>query len=827
MSLNPLLDKDFLVELDKTNNRETYAKITLLDFDEMPKADFSGRVTQGSINLDGTSAVRRTCSLTVAAELSEADSYLWSLDSKFKFEVGLKNTVFGSQYPDIIWFPMGIYFITSFNINRNTTTTNISISGKDKMAMLTGDLGGIVPALTWDFGSIEVTDEDGKVTVEKYLIKNIIRELVHEFAKEPFQNIIINDLEDTGLELLQYNYSQPMYLLCDNQADIISQFTLSSTQGPYYEVRKNNDDTYEVITPLQEVSFSSSNFNFDTRNSAIPGPDPTYFTTIDYVDKTWPNLRPFSCIKAEKGDTIGYRSTDLVYAGDLIASVGESVVSVLDKIKNMLGDYEYFYNLEGQFVFQRKRISLQHPWNQLSSRNEDEQEQYVDLYADEYDYEFNEGLGITTFGNTPNISNVKNDFVVWGTKKGTNNNQTPVHCRYAIQVKPKRYKTVGIYNSTTGQYQYQKTYVSYEYTGDTTGCEVVDWRELIYQMALDYRKHMHDSATPDAQFYSTDELLPQIAKNNPDDYPDGNTGYEQYYTDMEGFWRLLYNPYYKGTYYVANNLTKDEYDKEDTRVFIFKSQYGSPYQENSDYYTLQAGSTSAYEYAGEVTREQYEGNSGLYYKPVNPKDSSKPFSTKETYYYLDDDDYYSASDAPSSEFKFWNKEVFTNPEGLLFWFDFIDAERNSDLSKYAVENIGLRSIAKNDTAVKAVVYKDVPKVLFVENASSEDLEEIKRNNTGYTVLPLSENLKDIFKLSVQGKSSKDEIDSMLYNKACCCESVTLNTVPIYHIEPNSKVYIKDTKSGINGDYTVDRMSINLTYNGMMSVTATKIIDRII
>jgi hypothetical protein len=53
----------------------------------------------------------------------------------------------------------------------------------------------------------------------------------------------------------------------------------------------------------------------------------------------------------EYGQTAGYRFTDLIYAGDLIANIGESLTSVLDKIKNMLVEFEYFYNLEGQFVF--------------------------------------------------------------------------------------------------------------------------------------------------------------------------------------------------------------------------------------------------------------------------------------------------------------------------------------------------------------------------------------------------------------------------------------------------------------------------------------------
>ena len=51
--------------------------------------------------------------------------------------------------------------------------------------------------------------------------------------------------------------------------------------------------------------------------------------------------------KVTYGDTAGYRFTDLTYSGDLIGNVGENLTSILDKIKNMLGDFEYFYNLDG------------------------------------------------------------------------------------------------------------------------------------------------------------------------------------------------------------------------------------------------------------------------------------------------------------------------------------------------------------------------------------------------------------------------------------------------------------------------------------------------
>ena len=86
-----------------------------------------------------------------------------------------------------------------------------------------------------------------------------------------------------------------------------------------------------------------------------------------------------------------------------------------------------------------------------------------------------------------------------------------------------------------------------------------DWRELIFQMAKDYRKYAHytpyDENDGKEHPFTNEELL-EIANNfatkirenngkNEDGewrYPTGKTGYEQYYTDLEGFWRQLYCP---------------------------------------------------------------------------------------------------------------------------------------------------------------------------------------------------------------------------------------------------------------------------------------------
>jgi hypothetical protein len=53
---------------------------------------------------------------------------------------------------------------------------------------------------------------NGDVKIIKLPIPEIIRNIVHQYAGEPIHNIIIKDIEDYGLELLEYRYEQPMYL---------------------------------------------------------------------------------------------------------------------------------------------------------------------------------------------------------------------------------------------------------------------------------------------------------------------------------------------------------------------------------------------------------------------------------------------------------------------------------------------------------------------------------------------------------------------------------------------------------------------------------------
>jgi hypothetical protein len=79
------------------------------------------------------------------------------------------------------------------------------------MCLLNGEVGGSLESSV-DFGTIEEEDKNGNWVIRKVPIIDIIRNAVHTYGGEPYHNIIINDIENFGLELLEYRLKTPLYL---------------------------------------------------------------------------------------------------------------------------------------------------------------------------------------------------------------------------------------------------------------------------------------------------------------------------------------------------------------------------------------------------------------------------------------------------------------------------------------------------------------------------------------------------------------------------------------------------------------------------------------
>lgn len=863
---NPLLDKEFLKQLDMSQHKETWARITALSTDESPIEYIEGRVTGGSLNIDGNSALRRTCNLDMVAKDININDFYWGLKNKFKLEIGLSNTI-NSQYDDIIWFKQGVFIITSFNTSLTTNNYTISISGKDKMCLLNGDMGGNLPA-SIDFAQIEtqqklytpitfeknsegkaLTYQAGKyytiiqndykaiyelalgefdetkqyykfegreATLENLPLYNIIREAVHTYAKEPYYNIVINDLDESALELLEYRGDDPIYLLRNSDGEF-QDLTINGDQDC-----KSNEDGKEF--KISEFLEGGEYYNRADKRIADTniksslgeeksGPLKVKFKIFDWENQTesW-SSELYTVAPMQSGETAGYRVTELTYPGELISSIGESLTSILDKIKNMLGNFEYFYDVDGRFIFQKKKTYINTSWNPIK---ETEDELYVEnaVYANSsIEYSFEGNNLISSFQNAPVLNNVKNDFSVWGTRKTITGAEVPIHARYAIDKKPYSYTSISISRDEAevlieefpdlypiDDNLKEDTWKKFYQVSETYTTDDYDWREIIYRMALDYYKYGQMDS------FASKIINANKGKGNQgeDLYITGFTGYEQYYIDMQGFWRQLYDPNPEIKY------TFKDGSWTDVRVPVSSDNSDGDYTVEKEWQSLKVKDISCDYY---ISSEKFDNELSIYYDKekfeIKKDENGDPLA--ETFDVVED-----------NKLKYWNRLITESPQNFNFWIEFLD--QPGELEQFAVYTIGERPKVVNDTNIKAVYYKEIPNIIYqsFSDYNPEDRQE------GYTYAFLPPQYENVFSISAQGKSAQDEINELMYNHSYCIENITVNTIPIYYLEPNVRIYVHDDNSKIDGQYIISRLTIPLTYNGTMSISATKAPERIL
>jgi len=318
---------------------------------------------------------------------------------------------------------MGLYLFTNFSVSYTTNNYTISLQGKDKMCLLNGQVNGsFFASITFD--TEEYYDvANGNTTITKLPVKYIIKEAVHEYAGEPFGNIMVNDLDDLGLELLKYVGGAPMYLFIDAVTSEVINAQMAPSVDGKMKLKPVNEDTIIMIEDLSEDA--NAKYKLDTRTQRQGYGNDTYVPTEFYSVDTKPNssettigTQAFTVAKISYGQTCGYRTTDIIYAGDLVGNVGESLTSILDKIVTMLGEFEYFYDLEGHFVFQKKMNFIDHKFNPIVSSEAGSDDLYMEentyvenqAYTSAHTWVFDNNELVTAFANTPDLLNIKNDF---------------------------------------------------------------------------------------------------------------------------------------------------------------------------------------------------------------------------------------------------------------------------------------------------------------------------------------------------------------------------------------------------------------------------------
>lgn len=170
--------------------RNTRIKVDVLNFNFQTVNSLEGYVIDGSISVDATSDIRRTCNLTLAIERSDKmispGGELW-LDKFIRIYEGIDNP---RDNGNTVWWNMGVFLINNPNTVYNVNTRTVSFEGLDLMAKLTGRRNGQLPAVaTVVYAGSKIADVVKQTITqlggfEKYIIKDVGYTIPYDIKKD-------------------------------------------------------------------------------------------------------------------------------------------------------------------------------------------------------------------------------------------------------------------------------------------------------------------------------------------------------------------------------------------------------------------------------------------------------------------------------------------------------------------------------------------------------------------------------------------------------------------------------------------------------------------
>lgn len=679
MRYSYLEDKEFLKELDSLAIKNKYVKITILDWNENPIKDIQGIVTDGNITIDGQSSMRRAGNLSLIIQdnkIQYEDVEQWySVNKKVSIEIGIEN--YTKRYKDFsyIWYPIGIFVINECSLNRSSSGISMDIGIKDKMCLLNGSCGGTLPAAV-TFNEMETVDGSGNIKISYPTIYQIIQELVNHFGNEPLHKIIISDIDNRILKYVKWAGDSDVYL--------------------YGNINLPETGSVFLTTDLSQAKAYAEDNNSTYR-------------------------------KYEFGEDIGYIYSDFIYTGDLVCNPGDSITSVLDKIINYLGNYEYFYDIDGNFIFQEKKnyLNVSQSTNKLKLLN-DSQDYMLDMNEGKSCYDFTNSNLITSYANNPTYENIKNDFVVWGQRTTAGGQSIPIRYHLAIDKKP------DIGNS---------------------------YDLFLYEDSSNITKA---KATKD---FATRESFPE----------QGTEG--MFYRDCK-----------------TNNIYEWKYDNElkQNNYILINSKLKTFISNN--------------------WREE------LYLQGS----SAEKFAIDGNYYFAElENEWPKIYDIANQEIF---ESVINKQSGIDYYLDFIDSQ--ASISRYSVENIGRRTVVLNDTNVNCIFEPTVPNVVFIDSTDKNIdvlINECVNNNQPYIKVS-NEIYGGLYGGGVYN-SAYSAMKTLLYQYTTFNESISISTLPIYYLEPNTRISVFDSITNIQGDYVINSINITLGNQGTMNINASRALER--
>lgn len=865
--------KELYKELFNHREREMRTRISLLDWKtENLLRDIEGRVTDGTVSLDGNSPVRRSCALTMVVDKNitrgqERISDMITINKKVKIQIGLKNTTLYKDMGDYIWFNLGVYVLTDVTYMHDLDNATINISALDKMCLWSGDVAGELQQTT-DLMSFnqKVGDE---IETQYLTYYEMIHRLVTVFGEQNPGKVLINDVDKEIRRVIQKTSPGLMYF--------------SKKDNAYVE--------------------------------SLEGLDISEVVAIDQGDYMYV-YEPFRPNPEEEADAYTLQA-------------GSTITSALDTIKNSLGNFEYFFDIEGNFIFQEIRnfkntsftsdiTSIVSQFAAYGDENDDfdpiirpiqdvDGGDYITSFSKTpYTYSFEDSEIATGFTNTPDWRGIKNNFVVYGGSVG----QTMLHVAIdkkpvspsvwyvdsdemqGIVMAPEFYIAIRNAQGLWGVYldnefvlsvkkleaEINPAHIFENYillkdhlTEDYSRLEVVDgkpkFRDEFFPSGTSYNGVILKSQYGcECLLYSYDsypEILAPYRFLNFIQSPNG-TVYLVYPNISDKlvaeptnpmFFTNIYNPtdtplpeyMPKTSFLLQDNKLANKYMKidnnarlyvEDTTEIAIQNNFFMPDLKGSGVNLIIYNDRLQYD-KSTVIAVPYNQPWQQYVIDLGDDIIAKAGGQESAHHllprwyielkqffpliYKRNDNYWGGnwlqSYTPSGE------AVFKGMGDSSIWpyyFDLID--EGTELGKYSINAIGLRTKAHAEEDI-SLLYPPVRRnYCIVKPSETEDdylMDWLNAKEQPYLILKEDSDYLQHFSYAAYGKDAFTKLRELIYIHTSMNETVNIASMPLYFLEPNTKIIAKDEETNTSGDYVIMNIQYPLGFNAQQNMACIK------
>ena len=174
-----------------------------------------------------------------------------------------------------------------------------------------------------------------------------------------------------------------------------------------------------------------------------------------------------------------------------------------------------------------------------------------------------------------------------------------------------------------------------------------------------------------------------------------------------------------------------------------------------------------------------------------------------------------------------NDLIWHLPNDLKYFIDYL--EPVDKLYGIAVDDLEPKIYSYQQDKIIRLYDNDIPDYIIIDESMDDNYEmEVmaKCDEQGQPHSVVDASLYKKLAIGTIGYSAQETVRNFLYQYTAYNESISFSCIPIYYLDVNKRITVKDKKSGINGDYVIKTMTMPLSPASTMSIMASRALNRI-